>query len=270
MKQSTKRDLFALLKENSFERTEESSTGKINPNKIALAKVTDKVFKRSIPNTWKDYKVELLVDASGSMYWDWMKEAVEVTQEIVRYFYWIISVNITFFNYLETKKRGREILSIDTSKLTGWAWNEELFSDNTTEVTIGGRTLFQKSSSGFKSAYWNWEVCNLVNAWERIRKEEGEKVVIIIGDWAINTDRHSESTLIDGNYYIAGQPVAQYNSDTYKSTVERIEKDGVSILPLCIWGNYYKDYYSNAVTLRKVEEAGHLILDFFKKHFGKQ
>ena len=211
------------------------------------------------------------------MYWNRLKTSIETVQEIIWYFFGIIDVNITFFDICETKMRGRDVLSIDTKPLSDWDFCKSKFGSDITKVSINWKPQYIKTkdwdmspswSRKMSSCGWNWEVCNLVSAWENIQKKDGEKVIIILGDWAIQVDYFSSSEMAEQDLHFAGQPASRYNNDTYKDTVDRIVNSGVPILPMCIWYNYYERYFDNAVGLSNPSQAGSLILDFFNKEFN--
>lgn len=265
MQENIKRELQRKLKNNTFLRTQESVSGKLNPNKVSMAKVTKKVFTEKVPNTWKAYNVELLVDVSGSMFGGDLTTSMKTVKEIVAYFFGIINVNITFFDMCETPIKGIEALDLDVN-------NEYQFRTEMTKVSINGKPQYIRAKNGegdgsMMSSGWNWEVCNLVSAWERIQKKEGEKIIIMLWDGAISVDYFEEHKMIEADLHFAGQPVARYNAETYKATVDTIKASGVPILPMCIWGNYYNEYFDNAVRLNRVDEAWNLILNFFKEEF---
>lgn len=273
MKNSTKRNLYSILKENSYWRKRESVSWKLNPNKLWLAKVSKRVFLEEVPNTWKSYTCELLVDASGSMvnWWDDnFKTAVETAKEIVSYFIWVIDINVTFFNVLEHKYRNRQVLQMGTSI--------EPFDKDVEDVEVDWKKIFiEKDGSNYNSLCWNWEVCNLVNAFEELNKKtDTEKIVIIVGDGSIAMDskngwwRWSESNLIDENYYIAGQPIKKYNTETYKATVDRALNNWIDILPITIWGDFYKDFFPETHSINNAEQVWELILSWLNEKFGRK
>lgn len=268
-----KSEIRAKLKENTHERWEESTTGKINPNKVALARVTDAIFKQKIPNSGKKYNVEMLVDVSGSMFvaGSGLCDAIKVAQELVSYFYWVIDVNVTFFNLLEYKKKGREVLRYDLSKWDSKLGNEN-FRQDVKIKAVDGRPQFvvdEEGNGNYNACAGNWEVCNIVSASERLESQDGNNMIIIIWDGAIHVDYFGESVMAWKDLHFSGQPVSKYGASNYVETVRRIQNNWVPILPICIGGSYYNNYFDNAKTVYDASECGHIILDFLNQFFKK-
>lgn len=265
MKEGIKRALHSVLKENAFERKRESVSWEINTNKVAMAKVSKSIFIEKVPNTGKKYTAELLVDASGSMWRD-MEKAIKVAKEIVSYFLGVIDLKITFFNVLEYKFQNREVLKMKE-------WFDEL-EDYCSSFEEDWKIEFRKWEWGKdwrESWLWNWEVCNLVTAFENIQKEwDSEKIIIMIWDGSLAIDYINEERLIEKNYYIAWQPISKYNEETYKSTVNRILSQGVKILPIELWGDFYKKYFPETFRVNRVEDTWEVVLKWLNKEFGRK
>lgn len=268
MDNSIKQEIKRKLRENYFERTRESTSWKLNTNKLWLSKVSKSIFLEKVPNTWKKYNVEILLDISGSMSWSRIEGAHWVLKELIQYFLWVLDTSITLFNLLEYKVEQREMLKIKDSQGL-------VKADIVSIVEEFWKTIYKEWEIEDKqtdySYYWNWEVCNLVGAFERLKNKDWDKIIILIGDWSLCIDdyRYKEDKLQEQNFYIAGQPIKKYNRETYKKTVDNILWEWVEILPICIWHHWYDKYFPNAKTVWDSNEVGELVLEFLNDKFWR-
>lgn len=255
--------LQSILKNNSIKRVKLATTGKIVPSRMAHYKTSNLLFSQPIPNTWKKYKCDFLLDVSGSMNWTKIVNAVKVLQEMIRLFYWIIDFRITCFGLWDYPMTAREILSIDTNKLGN---NFHYIFDRKLEINTDADWY-----DNFTVRYEKWtrstsdNTCLtqvLAKTWLNIKDETGEKFIVLITDWEewirVTNPEKTKICWLD---------IKKYNWENHKQIKKEIENNWINILPIWIWQWDLAQHYDNFVLVDNPEEIYWPVLQFIEKNF---
>lgn len=276
-----------ILRDNMFSRKNLATSGSLAFNRLASYKVSKKIFERKQADTGKLYNLELLIDLSGSMR-DGGNDVAALTaaQNISKLLRHICSINITVFNYLERIIGVDELLALDTAskrlafirsfqKQKVWArqqwdkyyfcWPDDIGRTHRVDSDTTLSSMFHKNSSRvIMASRGNREVCNIVNAWKRIRQKDWHNIIVIVQDWAMEMSSQFREEYDDRKIYIANQPVERYTYDGYVPTLRKIEKD-VELVSMGINTQRPSHFFSNFVYVSDPNDIYKNIVELFER-----
>lgn len=212
----SKAQLRIALQNNSAKRTKLSNKGTVVPSRLAHYQTSDLIYCEPIPNTGKDYIVDILIDVSGSMFPDsnnpkWrMFWAINSAKELVRLLYWIVDFRIILFWKWFKSISTNELLSYKDEDLLSHEWCIKLFHSNYWVKIIwksainwewywfSGDTNYTmaiaNSLSSFESKSW-WKYIFLITDWyENYSFRDYEKV-----NWIRVMDFSSVKSLLENS-----------------------------------------------------------------------
>jgi len=259
-----------IMKDNLYQRKTLTTSWSLEFNRLAMFNSTKRIFSKPSEQWGKAYHVEILVDNSWSMYnSDRAGAAFGAAQNICKTLKWAADVTVTSFNYEDINFNSKEFI---TKTYQDW---RDLAHRELREQKIWDETHFCLSSiewskwDRFNAAWWNWEICTLVNAQHRLQNKEWNRIIIILLDGRINLDSHDERDLIQKNYFIAWLPMKKYNRDTYRETVKSMEKNWIKVLSYWIETDWPKQYFDNFKYIWDPNDIYKHLVDDLKKIIKK-
>lgn len=270
---TAKHRLKTILKDNMNRRSILSKKGSLRGNRLHAYSTSDRLFWKRLENSWRRYNLEILFDASGSMA-HWHGEGknsafykwIQVVQNLVKLFDWVIDINLTFYNLREWNLTTKEILKFDLDRIS-WVYSTfDYMWEHDINVVDNHFTHVKKGWSE-SAAQGNWEICNLRNGFERLDKKQWDKIMIIVWDGEMHIDWYDDHQLVRDNYYVAWQSCKKYNPKTAREVCQHIEKNWVSLLGVWIGRRANFNYITNHTTINKnqVDDIYGIVFDFLKK-----
>jgi len=267
---TAKQKLKTILKDNMNRRSVISKKWIIKWTRLHAFSTSDRLFSKRLENSWKTYNLEILFDASGSMaHWHWTGSRsafynwIQVIQNLVKLFNWVIDINLTFFNLKEWTMTTKEILKldvepfIDTNTCFDFMWVNNLTVDSNNHI-VESKWRWELSW-----AEWNYEITSIQNAYLRLQKKKWEKLLIVVWDWQMRCDSFDTQELIDWNYYIAWQSLKKFNPYTANEICKHIMKNSVHLFWIWIWTKLR--YIPNNIQISKWEEVYEKVFTFLKE-----
>lgn len=237
--------LKKIFRDNIFRRDVLSTSGKVNFNRLGMHKTSKNLFsKPDGSEKGNRYNIEILLDDSGSMYNTRATEAHLACYNIIRALKSLTNLGLTLFNYTETRVNindftptSHKLDNISEAK-NGFYYSVK---KGDTETIVSGKPSDYNS---YDTKYGgNWEIVNLLNAINRLNKEKGEKIVIMLCDGCPSLDDHDVRK--DQNLIIAGVNTKYYTRDVYASQVKKMLGDNIKIITIGIGTNSPEAYYPN-------------------------
>ena len=262
--------LQQVLKNNSLKRAKLATYWKIVPSRLAHYKTSNLLFSQPIPNTWKKYKCDLLLDVSRSMLIrDRIWPAVEVVQKLIKLFYWIIDFRITCFAVGSYTMNARDILSIEPERFKKeWEiYFDKVFNRNVEYSYDWEDKIFQIRFEWKKDrATKNWTIITpaLAQAWFNLLNEEWEKFIVLITDWY--EEIYDES--LRWETFVCWLPYSKFNTSTHKAVAKSFIEKWINILPIGIQTNSLNDFYDNVIEITNAENVYEPVLKFIEEHFA--
>ena len=200
-------------------------------------------------------------------HWRWTNSAfykwIQVIQDLVKLFDWVIDIKLTFFNLREWTLTTKEILKFDLSKVRSTEDCFRYMGTDDINVTDDNHLVHTTWYWSYSSCEWNFEITSIQNAANRLYKQKWEKILIVVWDWQMRTDSFDTSDLIDGNYYICWQSLKKYNPYTAKEVCQHIEKNWVHLFWFWIWMSL--KYIRRNEMIKKWWEVYEKIFNFLKE-----
>lgn len=253
--------LQQVLQANSTKKRKLATTGRLEPSRLAHYKTSKLLFSQPMPNTGKKYKCVFLLDISGSMYWNRLKQAIKVLKNLIKIFYWIIDFQIIWFGATTIELNPRFILSIDEDKLKNNGDFREMFNKPLKEVSINWELNLIQFEWG------RWEMGNgtaltpaLNLAYELLLKEDWDKFITILTDWEEEYHHFSGCKI---NWYERG------NTFAHKKLSEKIFNDWINILPISIGKDLLSEIYKERVVVDcdNIDKVYEESINFIAKNF---
>lgn len=237
--------LKKIFRDNIFRRDVLSTSGRVNFNRLGMHKTSKNLFSRPDGSEkGNKYNIEILLDDSGSMYNDRAEQAHLACYNIIRALKSLTNLNLTLFNYTETRVNINDFTPT-SHKLCGISQARKEYYYSVKEGDV--ETIISAQPSNYdncESKYGgNWEIVNLLNAVNRLNKEKGEKIVIMLCDGCPSLDDHNVRK--DKNLIIAGVNTKYYTRDVYASQVKKMLGDKIKMITIGIGTNSPEAYYPN-------------------------
>ena len=296
--QSAANRIKRIFRDNLFERTVESKRGKINFSSLHKHKTSTRIFSKPQANWGKKYNIEILLDTSGSMQRDnRFYRSIQTCAKICELLWPVADVSVATFNYIEERMTWKDIIlksKESREDLEKQYMNETYF--DTLVVENKAYITKQTWSTQWCLEYdewecmdrrmpssWDWyfsyyaaagnrEICNIVNAAERLKNKEWHKFIIVILDWQPNLDEHSERRRENMHLHIAWQSTLKYNTWNYRDTIVSLERQWYNILGIWLWdwADGIKDYFPKNIILYKPDDVYGILVDYFEKFTHKK
>lgn len=232
------RKIRRIMADNIKKRLSLSKTGKLALTRLPFASTSTFLYTKPQKRSQKKYHIELLMDNSGSMFnsknrWN---SALLALQHIAKILGPSADISITLFNLREESFHWKHIANLSDEQM------EQIEEDRRDMVRVphqyySDRKIVQEqtketSSIGSEESdrSGNWEYINIVNAYERISKKKGGKMIIILLDGQMSMDTISPKDRL----YIAGKYLPKYQKDTMKRTLDGMKKHGVPVVGIGI------------------------------------
>ena len=282
-----------IFRDNLYKREVESKRGKLNFSALYKHKVSNKVFKKPQTNWGKQYNIEILLDTSGSMQSDnRFYKSMQVCARLCELLWPVANVWVATFNYIEERMSWKEMIikaqeprskledeymdetRYKTLNINGSAYIVKNTDDNPYYIDYDAWecldhwfpasrawTLWSRACSG------NREICNIVNAAERLKNFEWHKFIIVILDWLPNLDHHYGSRNKDMNTHIAWQSILRYTKDNYREKIMSLERQWYNVLAIWLWSwaDGIKTYFPKNFLLYKPDDVYGIIVEYFEK-----
>jgi len=271
---TAKSRLKMMLKDNKNIRRVTSNKWLVKWTRLYSYKTSDRLFSKKLSDSWKKYYLEILLDASGSMahwHWQgtnsWFYRAIKSVKELVKLFDWVVDIDLYFFNLLETRYSTKQISSFDMSTVDDVDKCFKVMWQNNMDIDKVNHTIKASKYWDKSSCWWNVDICNIYNSFERLSKKDWEKIMIVIWDWDMHNDYLTISEMENNNYYVCWRPIKLYNKHTAKDVCKHIVKNWIHMLGITIWSNWDYSYMKEKQKLSttNVSDLFKITLDFIKK-----
>lgn len=286
-----------IFRDNLFERVVESKRGKLNFSALHKHKTSTRIFSKPQATWWKKYNIEILLDMSGSMRQDnRFYNSLQTCAKICGLLWPVADVSVAMFNYIEERlsrkdlvlkskesrrdliKQYMEDLMFDTLVINGKAhiikqiWPREEQDYNEKECIKRGYPWDWEWSFSYLAAAGNWEICNIINAAERLKNKEWHKFIIVILDWEPNLDMHEWWRIEDMHLHIAWQSTAKYHEWNYRDTIVSLERQWYNILGIWLWdwARWVKNYFPKNILLYEPNDVYGVLVNYFEKFTHKK
>lgn len=280
--ESEKRQIKKILKDNLFKREILSTRGKINFNRLARHKTSKYLFSNPSQEKGKRYNIEILLDCSGSMQiHDRMEPATDACKTIVDLLKSVSNLGITLFNYVEKRIdinnfKPEDYLFGERGQTASYGYKTEE-KNGVETITIDKDDFLSYGEEGERddcnngAGAGNWEIINLANTCERLRKQEGKKIIILLTDGSPNLDRHSRnSKYTDGRIWkkdviLAGRNLKHYPKYTYQKQVKSILRKDIDLITIGIGTNDPENFYPNFYKCDYTSDIGRIMIESLSK-----
>lgn len=286
-----------IFRDNLFERTVESKRGKLNFSALHKHKTSTRIFSKPQATWWKKYNIEILLDTSGSMQSDnRFYHSLQTCAKICELLWPVADVSVAMFNYVEERLARKDLIL--KSKEREWDLYKQYMDDPRFDtLAIDGKAYIVKQTwpkqtyeydrgecinrwypwnrewyFSYYAASGNWEICNIVNAAERLKNKEWHKFIIVILDWQPNLDEHRWWRMKDMHLHIAWQSTMKYHRGNYRDTIVSLERQWYNILGIWLWdwAEWIRDYFPKNILLYKPDDVYGILVDYFEKFTHKK
>lgn len=254
-------EIRRTLKMNSTERTELSTSWKLDSKRLAFVETSPFLFTQKKAGTWKKYNLEIVIDVSSSMYnGTSMPWAIEAAQELIKLFYWVIDFDIYVFWLIARKVSPKYILSLDVEKLKGYGHCVSEFRRWCDIVKINWVDEMVEMEGGSASTdYGTSELQAVINSVNRLKSKEWEGLTILIWDGG-----HNDISWHEGN--LDGLPTDEYNRHTRVDKITEAEGNGANILPIAIGYDHFSDY-KDGKYIKEIKDLFPIVIEYISDKF---
>lgn len=259
-----------ILKDATYDRKVLAKSGNMNFNRLAMHKSSKYLFTKPQAQQSRKYHVELLLDASGSMWGNMfrpscIKEACQAVEKTAKLIGPYTDLNITLFNYLETTVPWKEFEAekyMEEDMYGKYAaihqGEREIIVDfKHKELYPGAKVEIDESLGG------NWEMCNIINAVDRLKQKDGKRVLLIFLDGSPNLDDHDTD---EDNVFVAGQSVLQNPRDKYHEKIESFMAQGITVIAYGIMTERPEQYYPNFYLIEDPDKMYEVLIRSLEDH----
>lgn len=258
-KTTFKSKVRSILKDNADDRfVSRLRTGKLDTKAYKNAETTGKVFKKKTERKGKKYAISILIDASGSMNGHEANIVSQAVPKILRPLEELgVEVEINAFNYwfhsykmfgekmddadVERFQRSyRSLCHAEDDILVYDKGSKRMFkyigkpNYNELEKEYGGGTWFTTSSAGGNCDGWA-----LRQAIERLKKQPGQKIMLVL------SDGHPA----EPSGYPDNDEGKAYREYEITDEVRRAKKDGITMMSVGINSYAVNKYYPKKNTM---------------------
>lgn len=233
----------SILKDNAcYRKVEGQRRGSLSHKRLYLSKFTDRIFTQKTRPLEKNYHIHLLVDCSGSMRWyDKMVKCSAAVKELTGQIQEICSLKITGFHIFS--KTFKE-------------YNEKLNPEQLEQLRID--LYNQHKSRGFEGNHDGYHVRNAV---ADLKKQSGEKILIVMSDGRPNCDRYPCKN--------PGCMNSEKMGKDLKAAVEEANKSGILTMGIGIKDSSVQNYYDKVEVIRESNQILQASLKLFSENIRR-
>lgn len=264
--------LKTILAHNAIPRPfEREKAGLINSKRLGLALTTDRVFKkRSEEKLEKKYSIEILIDASGSMWRNGKRErAREVAGELAKILSQLKGVEFEVSEFSGTDLILKEFEAPYSPKQTEAygqkVSNYQLYSnghdifdvpDSVPSETLGSMGYRLDSRAGYSSD--NHDALAVWRAYQRLMERKDSKKILVVLSDGQPTREYDFKRLADTHKSVRGdrysvELMRDYPADALRKATTKIKKEKkVIMLGVGIQSRAVEDYYPDYVVVRSL------------------
>ncbi len=277
-----------IMKDNCFRRRTLTTSGKIEFNRLAFHSSSRMLFSKESERQGKEYYVELLLDASGSMWHDIsggssffssldktgesgrIKLAAESVEMIAKSMGKYCNLNITLFNYLEKKVGWKDFKAKKYQHLdiypniaqVGDAEGRKHIVESAKAVNFPSADWVAEGEDGNKCIGGNWEIINILNAAQRLKPKKGKKIIMVLLDGQPSMDYHNPQQAI----HLSGRRVDQNPRTQYRRTIEGLIKSGIEVMGFGIQTESPKEFFPDFYKIDTPEEILPTLITALQQH----
>lgn len=292
--------LKKIFRDNLYERNILSKTGSVNFNRLGMAKTSKYIFNKKEETKGYKYNVELLLDASGSMYYNGrLGSSALALYMIYQALKKLVNVNITLFNYTEYKikddndiflktirdtiKQNNNISSVDTRDLTNKLAELKLpvFEEITAYKNKNNKKTYiltdkeklrynlnenEYEGFTFDAMAGNYDITNIINTINSLKKQKGGKIIIIISDGRPHLDYHS----VTGEYdlFLSGNNIKDWaiSGAEWKNKLnEIINNNQIKLISIGLKTEEPARYYNNFYLIEEIDNTYNVLIKSLEK-----
>ena len=253
----------ALLRDNLYKREVlVKSGGNIAFDRLARYKTTKYIRKKALEKSGNQLNVEILLDNSGSMYpFGWRTKNIAIpahdaAYRAIRTLKSVANINLTLFNYLEVRVPIDEFTPTSHLYRCEGVGTIDIETHRYYEYENDGVTHIESVKPGDErdfdedaAAGGNYEIASILNAAERLKSLDGDKMIMVFSDGRPNLDDHDPSDPI----VLAGRRIDKYPKSEYADAISGIARaGGIHILSFGIETSDPEKYYP---IFRKIDDV---------------
>lgn len=287
-------EIRRILRDNLYERRILDKRWRLETNRLAHYRTSNRLFSRKTLNQWKKYHFEILLDVSWSMF-DYyrMMPSLKATHAVVKTLNKLWDVRVTLFGDTSvtlTAEQFEDIASYvistgDASKIRDKVEAHYVTihdMNNKKIVTLsysewkqlycwkgGGMLPWYKAIDYWKMKDWTFEWWPVLSSLNYLRKQDWEKCLIVIHDWdSKDVWVRIKRFVITGWYQaiISWNDVSNYDHYSYPQKIREASNEWIHIQSIAIWTDWpRKDYAWLTKNIKTPQEVYPLLVWSIRK-----